>query len=63
LENFYTNNAERMRNAFSHCKSLENLNLENFDTSKVENMNQMFYNMSNLKTIYVSDKFVTTALS
>ena len=63
LENFNTSNVERMRNAFSYCESIETLDLGSFDTSNVENMNQMFLNAKNLTTIYVSDKFVTTALS
>ena len=39
---------------------MEILDLSNFDTSKVTNMAQMFANCNNLKTIYASDKFVTT---
>ena len=36
------------------------LDLSNFDTSNVTDMRKMFHNCKNLKTIYVSDKFVTT---
>ena len=34
---------------------LETLDLSGFDTSKVTNMNYMFYDLSDLKTIYVSN--------
>ena len=60
---FKTNSVTNMRNAFSNCESLETLNLEYFDTSKVTNVNQMFNNATILKTIYVSDKFVTTGFA
>ena len=42
---------------------LETIDLSSFDTSNVENMAQMFYNCVKLKTIYASDKFVTTKLT
>ena len=42
------------------CIALTKLDLSSFDTAKVNNMQQMFYKDYNLKTIYASDKFVTT---
>jgi surface protein len=52
-----------MPQMFYNCSSLDELDLSNFNTSKVEIMGQMFYNTPNLKTIYASENFVTTALS
>lgn len=45
---------------FCGCSGLTTLDLSNFNTRKYLDMSKMFYNCSNLKTIYVSDKFVTT---
>ena len=58
-----TNNVTNMIAMFYWDSSLLELDLSNFDTSKVMAMQQMFYNTPNLKTIYASEKFVTTALS
>ena len=63
LSNFDTSNVTNMGVMFYWCTSLINLDLSRFDTSKVQDMNVMFYNTPNLKTIYASEKFVTTALS
>ena len=41
--------------------NLDELNLANFDTKNVRDMHLMFAGCTNLTTIYVSDKFVTTA--
>ena len=43
---------------FSDSKATT-LDVSNFDTSKVTDMEAMFYNSTNLKTIYVSNKFNT----
>ena len=43
--------------------NLKELDLSSWDTKNVTNMSQMFYDASTLKTIYASDKFVTTNLS
>lgn len=40
--------------AFSNITTID---ISNFDTNKVTNTQRMFSNMTNLKTIYVSDKF------
>ncbi len=48
---------------FSWCEGLNSLDLSKFYTQNVEYMNYMFWSSSALKTIYVSDKFVTTKVS
>ena len=63
VSNFNTQNVENMSYMFSSCEGLNSLDLSNFDTQKVTNMNGMFWDSSALKTIYVSDKFVTTKVS
>ena len=42
---------------------INKLDLSNFDTSKVTSMGYMFYYSTNLKTIYVSDKFNINAVT
>ena len=63
VSNFDTQNVENMSYMFSWCTGLNSLDLSNFDTKEVTNMSSMFWNSSALKTIYVSDKFVTTNVS
>ena len=63
VSNFNTQNVENMSYMFSSCSDLTSLDLSNFDTKEVTNMSKMFWNSSALKTIYVSDKFVTTKVS
>ena len=63
VSNFDTQNVEDMSYMFSSCEGLNSLDLSNFDTQKVTNMYGMFWDSSALKTIYVSDKFVTTKVS
>ena len=63
VSNFNTQNVEDMNYMFSSCEGLNSLDLSNFDTQKVTNMSGMFWDSSALKTIYVSDKFVTTKVS
>ena len=63
VSNFNTQNVEDMSFMFSSCFGLTSLDLSNFDTKEVTNMSSMFWNSSALKTIYVSDKFVTTKVS
>ena len=58
ISNFDTSNVTGMGNMFSSSQ-VEILDLSNFDTSKVTDMSWMFSGCSNLKTIYVNDKFVT----
>ena len=58
LSNFDTSKVTNMISMFSYSQATT-LDLSNFDTSKVTNMSYMFYNFTNLKTIYVSNKFNT----
>ena len=63
VSNFNTQNVEDMSFMFSSCFGLTSLDLSNFDTKEVTNMSNMFWNSSALKTIYVSDKFVTAKVT
>ena len=63
VSNFNTQNVEDMSDMFYNCYRLTSLDLSNFDTQNVKDMSGMFWNSSALKTIYVSDKFVTTEVS
>ena len=49
-----------MSSLFLHDINLTELDLSGFDTNNVIDMFYMFHNCSSLKTIYASDKFVTT---
>lgn len=60
VTSFNTSNVKNMGEMFSNCIALTSLDLSSFDTAKVNYMQQMFYQDYNLKTIYASDKFVTT---
>ena len=53
-----TSKVTNMNHMFYGSK-VTTLDLSGFDTSNVTDMYQMFYSCSNLKTIYVSDKFNT----
>ena len=53
------NNIENMRNMFSGCSSLTNLDLSSLDTKNVTNMRNMFYGCSNLTELDLS-KFNTS---
>ncbi len=59
VNNFDTSKVTEMRYMFRYIK-VSVLDLSSFDTSKVTDMNSMFSECTNLKTIYASDKFVTT---
>ena len=63
VSKFNTQKVENMHAMFSWCEGLHSLNLSKFDTQNVKNMSRMFWGSSPLKTIYVSDKFVTTKVS
>ena len=63
VSKFNTQKVENMHAMFSWCEGLHSLNLSKFDTQNVKNMSRMFWSSSALKTIYVSDKFVTTKVS
>ena len=62
VSNFNTSNVTDMSSMFM-LSSATTIDVSNFDTSKVTNMSGMFQHSSNLKTIYVSSKFVTTAVT
>jgi len=62
VSNFNTSNVTNMSYMFSDSKATT-LDVSNFNTSNVTNMLYMFYGSTNLKTIYGSSKFVTTAVT
>lgn len=63
ISSFNTNKVTDMSWMFGGCSALESLDLSRFNTEKVTTMNRMFAFNENITTIYVSDKFVTTALT
>ena len=63
VTNFNTANVTSMRDMFCNCDKLTSLDVTNFNTANVTNMSKMFYGCHNLKEIYVSDKFVTDAVT
>ncbi len=63
VTNFDTSSATNMSGMFYEDLALSTLDLSSFDTSKVTNMDMMFYNDNNLTRIYVSDNFVTDAVT
>ena len=58
LSSFNTSKVTNMEAMFAGCNFIS-LDLSSFDTSNVTSMPRMFIGCSNLKTIYVSNKFVT----
>lgn len=63
VANFDTRNVVSMQEMFRDCEKLAALDLSSFSTPKVENMSSMFMNDISITTIFVSDKFVTTAVT
>ena len=63
VTHFNTANVKDMTSMFYACKGLTSLDVTNFNTAKVTDMSYMFYGCNNLKEIYVSDKFVTDAVT
>lgn len=63
LSRFNTEKVTDMSAMFKDCDDLTVLDLSTFCTDKVVDMNNMFYHCSALTNIYVSDKFVVTALT
>ena len=61
LENLNTSAVTNMRNMFSGCSSLTELNVSNFNTSAVMDMSNMFYGCSGLTKLNVSN-FNTSAV-
>ena len=62
LSNFNTSNVTDIACMFENSQAIT-IDLSNFDTSKVTEMHEMFYYSINLKTIYASDKFNTSAVT
>ena len=62
LSKFNTSKVTNMSTMFYYSQATT-IDVSNFDTSKVTNMDSMFSYCSNLKTIYVSDKFNTNAVT
>ena len=62
VSNFNTSNVTDMSGMFAYSQAIT-LDVSNFNTSKVTNMDSMFDSSTNLKTIYGSSKFVTTAVT
>ena len=62
VSNFNTSKVTDMGYMFDGSQATT-LDVSNFDTSKVTDMRHMFYGSTNLKTIYGSSKFVTTAVT
>ena len=60
LTSFNTANVMNMGHMFWGCNGLTSLDLTSFNTANVTYMDFMFNNCSTLKTIYASDKFVTS---
>ena len=59
---FDTQNVTDMYYMFSFCCGLTNIDLSNFNTKSLKNAWDMFRECYNLKTIYASEKFVTTEI-
>ena len=65
-EKFDTSNVTNMYDMFNHVGYSNpnfTLDLSGFNTSNVTDMSWMFVNLSNLKTIYVSNKWTTNAVT
>lgn len=63
LKNFDTSKVTSMQSMFNSCSKLKELDLSSFDTKKVTNMFRMFINCNELTKIYISNSFVTLALT
>ena len=63
VTNFNTANVTSMRGMFCNCDKLTSLDVTNFNTANVKDMDNMFFGCKMLKEIYVSDKFVTDAVT
>ncbi len=62
-DKFNTSKVTSMYNMFYGCWNIESLDLSTFDSSNLINTEHMFEGITNLKTIYVSDKFITDNVS
>ena len=63
VTNFNTEKVTSMYGMFRGCTGLISLDVTHFNTANVTNMSYMFFDCNKLKEIYVSDKFVTDAVT
>ena len=63
VTHFNTANVTSMISMFNSCIGLTSLDVTNFNTANVTDMRYMFMYCNNLKEIYVSDKFITDAVT
>lgn len=63
LSNFNTSNVTDMNEMFRQCYYITELDLSNFNTNNLTRTEFMFYTSYNLKTIYVSEKWVNDKIS
>ena len=63
LSHFNTSNVISMTQMFEYCLGLTSLDLSSFNTSQVTDMAFMFWNNSNLRTIYVGNDWSTAAVT
>ena len=63
VTHFNTANVTSMISMFNSCIGLTSLDVTNFNTENVTDMSYMFSYCNKLKEIYVSDKFVTDAVT
>ena len=62
IENFKTNKVTNMCAMFQLCSSLTILDLSTWDTNKVTDMSYMFNYTTNLKPIYIGEKWKTASI-
>ncbi|UKI58300.1 MAG: DUF285 domain-containing protein [Clostridium sp.] len=62
VKSFNTSKVKDMSEMFEST-IIKELDLSSFNTRNVTNMNKMFYGIPNLKTIYVSNNFVTSKVT
>ena len=63
LKNFDTSKVTSMNQMFRGCYYITELDLSSFDTSSLTRTDFMFSNNSNLKTIYVSNKWINDKIT
>ena len=63
VSHFNTSKVTSMTSTFGTCWGLTSLDLTNFNTSQVTDMELMFYDSSNLRTIYVGDGWSTATVT
>ena len=63
VTHFNTAKVTDMKGMFNDCSGLTSLDVTHFNTANVTDMRYMFMYCNNLKEIYVSDKFVTDAVT